>query len=389
MAEKRDYYEVLGLQKGASADEIKKAFRKLGKQYHPDLNPGNKEAEEKFKEINEAYTILSDPDKKSKYDAYGHAGVDPSYGAGSGGFGGFEGGFGGFDFGDASDIFSSFFGGGGMRTNRNGPTRGNDREVRITLTFEEAVFGCKKEISYSRVEKCETCGGNGAAAGTQPETCSACGGTGSIRTQQRTILGVMQSTRPCSACAGTGKVVKNPCQSCRGTGFVTKKKKLDVTIPAGIDDGQNIVLRSQGDMGKNGGPNGDLYITVNVKSHTVFDRDGYNIYCEVPITFTEAALGAKINVPTLEGDYEYTINEGTQSGSVFTLKGKGVQVVNSKGRGDLTFRVIVEVPKNLNSKQKELLREFDESCDGKNNVQKKSFGEKVKSAFKEMKDWFD
>lgn len=387
MAEKRDYYEVLGLQKGASADEIKKAFRKLGKQYHPDLNPGDKEAEAKFKEINEAYTVLSDPDKKSKYDAYGHAGVDPSYGAGqSGGFGGFD--FGGFDFGDAGDIFSSFFGGGASSSrNRNAPQRGNDREVRVTLTFEEAVFGCKKEVNYNRIERCESCSGTGAASGTSPETCSTCGGSGSIRTQQRTILGMMQSTRPCSSCGGTGKVIKTPCSSCRGSGFVTKKKKLDVNIPAGIDNEQNILLHSQGDMGKNGGPTGDLYITVHVKPHTVFERDGNNIYCEVPISFAEAALGAKINVPTLEGDYEYTINEGTQTGTIFTLKNKGIQNVNnSKVRGDLSFRVIVEVPRNLSAKQKELLREFDESCGEKNNLQKLSFGEKVRAAFNKMKN---
>ncbi len=378
MAEKRDYYEVLGLQKGASTDEIKKAFRKLGKQYHPDLNPGNKEAEEKFKEINEAYSVLSDADKKAKYDAYGHAGVDPNA---AGGFGGGYGGFGGFDFGDASDIFSSFFGGTQTRSNRNSPTRGNDRAVRITVTFEEAVFGCKKDIKYSRVERCDTCGGTGAEKGTSPETCTTCGGTGQIRTQQRTILGMMQSTRPCSACGGTGKIIKNPCKTCRGSGMVMRQKTETVNIPAGIDDGQRLRVQSAGDMGRNGGPAGDLYVEVSVKPHSVFERDGQNIYCEVPITFTEAALGAKIKVPTLEGDYEYTIPEGTQSGTAYTLKNKGIQYIGGKSRGDLVFRVIVEVPKNLSEKQKELLREFDSTCGEKNNLRKKSFGEKVREAF--------
>ena len=378
MAEKRDYYEVLGLQKGASADEIKKAFRKLGKQYHPDLNPGNKEAEEKFKEINEAYSVLSDADKKAKYDAYGHAGVDPNA---AGGFDGGFGGFGGFDFGDASDIFSSFFGGAQTRSNRNSPTRGNDRAVRITISFEEAVFGCKKDIRYSRVERCDDCGGTGAQKGTSPETCTTCGGTGTIRTQQRTVLGMMQSSRPCSVCGGTGKVIKNPCSTCRGNGMVTRQKTETVNIPAGIDDGQRLRVSSAGDMGRNGGPAGDLYVEVSVKAHSVFERDGQNIYCEVPITFTEAALGAKINVPTLEGDCEYTIPEGTQSGTAYTLKNKGVQYIGGKGRGDLVFRVIVEVPKNLSAKQKEILREFDKTCEDKNNLQKKSFGEKVREAF--------
>lgn len=377
MAEKRDYYEVLGLAKGASDDDIKKSFRKLARKYHPDVNK-EAGAEEKFKEINEAYSVLSDPEKKSRYDSYGHAGVDPSYGAGAGGgFGGF--GFGGADGFDVSDIFSSFFGGGGA-SRRNAPVQGADREARITLTFEEAAFGCKKEVSYTRIEKCDKCQGTGSAGGN-PETCSTCHGTGQVKVAQRTPFGVMQTSRTCDACRGKGKIIKNPCTHCSGTGFLRKSKKLDVNIPAGIDNGQNIALRSQGDAGKNGGPNGDLFINVSIKKHPVFERDGTTIYCDVPITFAEAALGAKIDVPTLEGDYEYTIPESTQTGTVFTLKNKGIKELNSDRRGNLTFRVTVEVPKNLSQKQKELLRAFAESCGDKNHSQKASFFEKMKQMF--------
>ncbi len=374
MADKRDYYEVLGLNKGASDDEIKKSFRKLARQYHPDVNkePG---AEEKFKEINEAYGVLSDPEKKSRYDSYGHAGVDPNFGAGAGGFGGF--GFGADGF-DVSDIFSSFFGGGASR--RNAPSQGADREVRVTLTFEEAAFGCKKEVSYTRIEKCDKCSGTGSAGGN-PETCQTCHGTGQVKVAQRTPFGVMQSSKTCDVCKGRGKIIKNPCTSCSGTGFIRKAKKLDVNIPAGIDHGQNIALRSQGDAGKNGGPNGDLFINVSIKKHPVFERDGTTIYCDVPVTFAEAALGAEIDVPTLEGDYMYTIPEGTQTGTVFTLKNKGIKELNSDRRGNLTFRVIVEVPKNLSSNQKELLRAFADSCGDKNHSQRASFFDKLKQMF--------
>lgn len=386
MAEKRDFYEVLGLQKGASDDEIKKAFRQMAKKYHPDLNPGNKEAEQKFKEVNEAYSVLSDPQKKSKYDQFGHAGVDPSYGQGAGGgFGGFGGGFGNVDV-DLGDIFSSFFGGGmgGGSSRSNSPSKGQDREVRVQITFEEAAFGCKKDISFTRVEKCSECGGTGAAKGTNPETCSACGGTGKIRTQQRTPLGVFQSQRVCDKCGGKGKVVKTPCPYCNGTGFNRKDKRLTVNIPAGIDDGQSIILNGQGDAGRNGGQNGDVYVSVSIKKHNLFERDGMNVYCDVPVTFSEAALGATIKVPTLEGDYEYSIPEGTQTGTVFTLKNKGITEIHGTRRGNLVFRVVVEVPKNLNSKQKELLRQFAETCGEKNNVQKKNFFDKMKQTFKNM-----
>ncbi len=372
MAEKkRDYYEVLGISKGASAEEIKKAYRGLAKKYHPDMNPGNKEAEEKFKEVSEAYAILSDGDKRGKYDQYGFAGVDPNYGAGGGG--GFD--FGGFDFGD---IFGSFFGGGGGSARReNMRSRGEDVQVRLTLTFEEAAFGVKKSISYNRVEKCDHCQGSGAAKGSSPETCPTCHGSGQVQTQQRTPFGVFQSAKVCDQCRGSGKIIKNPCQNCRGTGYVKITKKLDVSIPAGIDHGQRVVLRGQGNDGRNGGPAGDLVIVVAVRQHSVFERDGNDIYCEIPLDFTEAALGAEIDIPTLEGKTKYTIPEGTQNGALFTVRDKGIPFVNGKGRGSLRFRVLVEVPKNLNAEQKELLRKFADACGNSNYSKKTSFFDKI------------
>ncbi|MBE6687422.1 MAG: molecular chaperone DnaJ [Ruminococcaceae bacterium] len=380
MADKRDYYEVLGISKGASEDEIKKAYRKMAKQYHPDLHPGDKEAEANFKEVNEAYSVLSDSEKKARYDQFGHAGVDPSYGAGDGGFGG---GFGGFDFGGFGgfgDIFSDIFGtGGGSARTRNGPVRGQDVTVEVTISFEESAFGCKKEINYKKIEKCPDCSGSGAKKGTQPETCSACHGTGTVRVTQRTPLGVMQSTRQCDQCRGTGKIIKEPCDNCRGTGYIRVAKKIDVSIPQGISDGQRISLRGLGDDGRNGGPSGDLLIYVNVRSHSVFERSGNNIYCDIPITFAEAALGAEITVPTLEGDTKYVIPEGTQPGSTFRLRGKGMPNVNNpKYKGDLEFTVVIEVPKNLDSKQKELLRNFADACGEKNYQKKKKFFDRKK-----------
>ena len=365
---KRDYYEVLGLEKGADDSAIKKAYRSLAKKYHPDLNPGDKEAEAAFKEVNEAYDVLSDPDKRKKYDQYGHAAFDPASGGGSG-FGGF-GDFGGFDI---NDIFSSFFGGGmgGGSTRRNGPVRGDDINVRLTLTFEEAVFGCKKEITYTKVQKCAECSGTGAEKGTTPKTCPNCGGSGQVRVQQRTPFGVMQSSKACENCRGTGKIIENKCNSCKGTGFVRASKKLEVNIPAGIDDGQQIGLRYQGSDGMNGGPSGDLNLIIQVRPHSVFERDGDDIYCEVPITYTEATLGAEIDIPTLEGEQKFTIPEGTQTGTTFTLKNKGVTRVNSKIRGNLYITVVVEVPKNLTGDQKELLRKFAASC-GESNYSKRA-----------------
>ena len=381
MADKRDFYEVLGIQKGASEDEIKKAYRQMAKKYHPDLNPGNAEAEQKFKEVNEAYTILSDPQKKARYDQYGHAGVDPSYGAGGAG-GGFNGGFG--DMGDLSDIFSSFFGGGfgGGASARTAARSGEDREVRVELTFEEAVFGCKKDIRFYRVELCGDCNGSGAAKGTNPITCDKCSGTGRIRVGQRTPFGMMQTQRACDKCGGKGKTIPTPCPTCRGQGRVRKEKSFNVNIPGGIDNGQSVTLRNQADAGFNGGPNGDLYVTVSVKKHPIFVREGYDVFFERPVSFAEATFGAKIKIPTLEGEAEYTIPEGTQPGTVFTLKGKGVQRPgNPTARGNLSFKVNVEVPKNLTAKQREALQTFADSCGEKNYSQQKSFLEKLEKIF--------
>ncbi len=370
MADKRDYYEVLGVSKSADEAEIKKAYRSLAKKYHPDMNPGDKEAEAKFKEVNEAYDVLSDPDKKSKYDQYGHAAFDPASGMGGGGFGGF-GGFGDFGGFDINDIFSSFFGGGGGSTRRNGPVRGDNVTVRLTLTFEEAVFGCKKEVQYQKIQKCGECGGTGAEKGTQPKTCPTCGGSGQVRVQSRTPFGIVQSTKACDNCHGTGKIIEKKCASCRGTGFTRVQKKLDVNIPAGIDDGQQIGLKYQGSDGMNGGSSGDLNIVISVRPSSVFERDGYDLYCEVPITYSDATLGATIDIPTLEGSQKFEIPEGTQTGTVFTLKNKGVTRVNSKIRGNLYITVVVEVPKNLTSAQKDLLKKFAESC-GESNYSKRA-----------------
>lgn len=370
---KRDYYEVLGVDKNADEATIKKAYRTLAKKYHPDMNPGDKEAEAKFKEVNEAYDVLSDPDKKAKYDQYGHAAFDPSAGGGAG-FGGF-GDFGGFDI---NDIFSSFFGGAsGGSTRRNGPVRGDDITVRLTISFEESVFGCKKEVSYNKIQKCADCSGTGAAKGTSPKTCSACGGSGQVRVQQRTPFGIMQTQKTCDTCHGTGKIIENKCPNCRGTGFVRVPKKLEVNIPAGIDDGQQLSLRYQGSDGMNGGNAGDLYIIISVRPHSVFERDGDDLYCEVPITYAEATLGAEIEIPTLEGSMKYTIPEGTQTGTVFTLRNKGVTRVNSKVRGNLYITVVVEVPKNLTSEQKNLLEKFAASCGESNYSKRTSFFKRI------------
>ena len=373
MADKRDYYEVLGIQKGASDTDIKKAYRSLAKKYHPDVNPGNKEAEAKFKEVNEAYEVLSDADKKAKYDQYGHAAFDPS-GAGFGG-GGF-GGFGGFDV-DLGDIFGSFFGGGSSRQRRNGPQKGDDIELNVTISFEEAVFDCKKDVSFQRYGKCSSCNGSGSADG-KSETCPNCRGTGQRRVMQNIGGMQFQSTTTCDTCRGTGKYIKTPCQKCRGTGFERVSKKLTVDIPAGIDHGKGLIIRGAGNDGKNGGATGDVFVMVSVRPSTTFKRDGYTLYCEIPITISEATLGAEIDVPTLEGMEKFTIPEGTQTGTTFTLKQRGVPMINSNRRGDLIFRVNVEVPKGLSEKQKELLRAFAKEC-GENNYQKK------KSFFKKDK----
>lgn len=374
MADKRDYYEVLGLEKSASDDEIKKAYRKLAKKYHPDMNPGDAEAEKNFKEVNEAYDVLSDSDKKAKYDQYGHAAFDPA----SGGFGGggFGGGF-GFDGFDISDIFSSFFGGGTSSGRRNnGPIRGDDVRLRITLSFEEAVFGCKKDIQYQRIQKCNDCNGSGAAPGTSAKTCPDCQGRGQVKVNQRTPFGMMQSSRTCDKCRGTGKVIETPCKNCKGGGFIKATKKLTVTIPAGIDDGQGIALRGEGCDGRNGGPAGDLQITCNVRPHAFFERDGYDIYCDIPVNFVDLALGATIQVPTIDGNEKLEIPDGTQTGTTFTLRGKGIQVVNSSRRGNMYITVVAETPRSLNKKQKEMLEKFRDSFDSSNHPKWDKFKKK-------------
>ena len=374
---KRDYYEVLGLDKSASADDIKKAYRTLAKKYHPDMNPGDKEAEIRFKEVGEAYEVLSDPDKKAKYDQYGFAGVDPNMGAGAGGYGGYGGGF-SADFGDLGDIFSSIFGGGmggSSRSSRNGPIQGETLQEQITISFEEAVFGCKKEISYNRIEKCPTCGGSGAAKGSTVETCKACGGSGQVRFSQRTMLGMMQSTRPCDSCHGTGKIIKTPCAYCNGKGYVRIKKTLEINIEPGIEDGTPIAIRGYGNDGRNGGAAGDLVVYVRVMPHKFFERDGDDIYFDFPISFAEAALGADVDVTTLvEGQTEkYHIPEGTQTGTTFCIKNRGVKHFRGRGYGNLYFKVNVETPTGLNETQKQKLREFAEACGSMNSSKKRGF----------------
>lgn len=385
MADKRDYYEVLGIQKGASEDEIKKAYRSLAKKYHPDLNPDNKEAEEKFKEVNEAYEVLSDPSKKERYDQFGHAGVDPSYQGGgfNGGFsgGGFTGGFG------MEDIFDSIFGGGvfggGRSSNPNAARRGQDIQQNITISFMEACNGVNTDITVEKLEKCEECGGNGCAKGTQPDTCPECHGTGQVRVQQRTPFGVISSAKTCSRCNGRGKVINNPCSKCGGYGRTRVNKKLNVSIPAGINDGQTIRLSGQGSNGVNGGPSGDVLLTVSVRPDPLFVRDEYDIHVDIPITFAQAALGDEIVVPTIDGKVKYTVPEGTQTGTVFRLKGKGVKRLNSSSRGDQYVKVYVEIPSKLTKKQKDALKAFEESLeDDKNYTKRPGFFEKLKNALK-------
>ena len=372
-AEKRDYYEVLGVDKSASEDEIKRAYKKMARKYHPDLNPDNKEAEEKFKEVNEAYEVLSDSDKKARYDQFGFAGVDPNYGAGAGG-GAY--GAGGFDFGDLGDIFGSFFGGGfgsAQRRNPNAPQRGESIRLSVTISFEEAAFGCEKEVTIQRSEQCTTCKGNGCAPGTTPEICPDCHGSGVVQVQQRTPMGVFASSRPCQRCHGTGKIIHQPCADCGGTGAVRKRKTIKINIPAGIDHGQTISLRGQGNAGKNGGPAGDLLITVMVQPHELFRREGNDVFCEAPITFSQAVLGATLEIPTIDGQVKYDIPEGTQTGTVFRLRGKGIPVLNGRGRGDQYVTVNIETPRGLNREQKDALKKFDAALGDGNYEKRKSF----------------
>ena len=379
---KRDYYEVLGVSKNASDDEIKKAYRQLAKKYHPDLNKDNKEeAEAKFKEASEAYAVLSDKQKRANYDQFGHAANDPNFGAGTGGFGG----FGGFDI-DLDDILGSMFGGGfgnSSGARRSGPKKGRNIEVELTLDFEEAVFGVKKQVSFMRVEECAKCHGSGAKEGTSPATCSTCGGSGQVRSTQRTPFGQFATTRPCSACGGTGKIIKEKCQTCEGKGKVRRRVTIDVNIPAGIDDGQTISMRGEGDAGSNHGPQGDLYIYIHVKKHAIYERRGQDVYCDIPITFVQAALGAEIEVPTLHGKVSMKIPEGTQSGVNFKLKGSGIPVLRGSGNGDQYVKIIVEVPRQLTHEQKKKLEEFAQLTDDKNYKKNASWWDKIKKNLSE------
>ena len=375
MADKRDYYEVLGISKGASEDEIKKAYKKMARKYHPDLNPDNKEAEEKFKEVNEAYEVLSDPDKKARYDQYGHAGVDPNFGAGAG----FDG---SFDFGDLGDIFGNFFGGGfgggGRRTNPNAPQRGESIRLSLTISFEEAAFGCEKEVTVERMEQCGTCSGSGCAAGTTPEVCPDCHGTGQVQVRRQTPMGVFATSSPCGRCGGKGKIIHQPCPDCRGTGAVRKRKTIKASVPAGIDNGQTISIRGQGHAGKNGGPAGDLLITITVRPHELFRREGTSVLCEAPITFAQAVLGAELEIPTIDGKVKYDLPEGTQSGTTFRLKGKGIPSINGRGRGDQYVTVYIETPRNLNKEQKDALKKFAETMGDNNYEERRKFFKKSK-----------
>lgn len=378
MAEKKDYYEVLGLKKGADEKQIKSAFRKMALKYHPDKNPGDKKAEERFKEINEAYGVLSDPEKKSKYDRFGHAGVDPNMGAGSG-FGGFSG-FSGFSgFGGFEDIFGDLFGGG--RKNPNGPKKGGDLQKGITLSFEEAAFGVEKQISLLKSVKCKTCSGSGAAPGTEKKTCPTCGGTGQVSHVQNTPLGTMQTSSRCPDCNGSGVKIEKPCPDCHGSGTVRKNVKINVKIPAGVDNDSIIPIRGQGEPGINGGGDGDLYLVVTVRPHELFKRRGSDLMLDIPVTFAQAALGDDIIVPTLEEKVSYKIPAGTQPGTVFRLRGKGIQNPRTGRKGDLYVKTILEVPNNLSGEQKKLIKKMDDKLDSSSYKKKTSFAEKVKKLF--------
>ena len=387
MADKRDYYDVLGIDRSADEAQIKKAYRQAAKKHHPDVNAGDPGAEARFKEANEAYEVLSDQQKRSRYDQFGHAGVDPSYGAGGGGnpygggFGGFEG-----DFGDIGDIFSSFFGGGfggQSRQNPNGPRRGTDTSTTITLSFEEAAKGCTKKVNLTNIKTCSECNGSGAEKGTSPKTCSSCKGAGQVKVSQRTPFGNIQTSRVCDQCSGTGKQIEKPCHTCSGKGRVRDTHEQELNIPAGIDEGQVLQVRGQGDAGANGGPSGDLHININIRPHPIFVRSGYDVHCDVPITFSQAALGADITVPTLDGKVKFTVHEGTQPGDEFKLKGKGIQRLQSSGKGDQYVKIIIEVPKNLNDKQKTILKDFEAATGDGNYKKRRSFFDKFKVLFGE------
>lgn len=380
MDDKRDYYDVLGVDRSAGEEDIKKAYRRAAKKYHPDLNPGDKDAETKFKEVNEAYEVLSDSDKRARYDQFGHAGVDPNYGAGAGGYG-----YGGsVDFGDLGDIFSSFFGGGfgrGRAADTNAPRRGGDISASVTVSFEEAAKGCVKSVDTTRVENCNVCGGSGAEPGTQSRTCPDCHGSGQVRVSQRTPFGSIQTQKVCDKCRGSGKIIDRPCHACSGKGRVRVRRTSEVNIPAGIDDSQILSVNGGGDAGINGGPAGDLHVHVNIRPHPIFERMGYDVYCEVPITFVQAALGDDITVPTLDGNVKFHVNEGTQPGDRVKLRGKGINRLNAPGRGDQYVTMIIEVPKNLDRRSREILRQFDDQTGDENYGRRKGFLDKVKKLF--------
>ncbi|MFI3114640.1 MAG: molecular chaperone DnaJ [Clostridia bacterium] len=372
----RDYYEVLGVDKSASDVEIKKAYRKMAMKYHPDQNKDNPEAEASFKEVNQAYEVLSDDTKKSRYDQFGHAGVDSNYGGG-----GFGGGYGGFEDVDLGDIFGSFFGSGGS-ARRNGPRKGESQRVSLSLTFEEAAFGCTKTININRTETCSSCSGSGAKSSSDVETCQTCGGAGQIRQTQRTPFGTFQSNATCPKCGGRGKIIKSLCPNCNGQGRVTTKTSVEVKIPAGIDHAQSIQLRGQGSQGVNGGPAGDIIVTISVKVHPLFERDGSDVVCDMPISYVQAVLGDEIVVHTIHGKVKYTIPEGTATGTVFRLRSKGIPNLNGRGHGDHFIRVNIEVPKKLTNEQKEIIKKFDNSLSDDNCHEKKSFFDKIKDVFK-------
>lgn len=381
MATKRDYYEVLGVQKGASDEEIKKAYRKLSKKYHPDINK-EADADEKFKEVSEAYEVLSDAQKRAAYDQYGHAGTDPNYG-GAGGFGGFGGGFSGAGgFGGFEDIFESFFGGGsGRSTNPNAPRQGDDLQYSINLTFEEAIFGVEKKINYKRQESCHTCHGSGAKPGTQPVTCHKCHGAGTINVEHQTPLGRMMSRQTCDVCRGTGKEINEKCPTCQGSGQETQTHTVSVKVPAGVENGQQMRLSGQGEAGVNGGPYGDLYVVFYVEESNIFDREGSEIYYELPLNFVQAALGDEVNIPTVHGDVKLKIPAGTQSGTKFRLKGKGAPRLRGSGTGDQQVTVKLITPKNLNDEQKEALRQFAIASGQPISEHQEGFFDKMKDKF--------
>lgn len=391
MADKRDYYEVLGVDKGADDATLKKAYRKLAKKYHPDVNPGDAEAEAKFKEATEAYTILSDPAKRKQYDQFGHAAFENGGGGAGGGFGGFD--FSGADMGDIfGDIFGDLFGGGGRsrRGANNGPMKGANLRARVNITFEEAVFGCEKELEIMLKDECTSCHGTGAKPGTSPVTCPKCNGEGQIVYTQQSMFGMVRNVQTCPECHGTGKVIKEKCPDCRGTGYTSSRKKIQVSVPAGIDNGQSIRIREKGEPGTNGGPRGDLLVEVNVARHPIFQRQDMNIFSTAPITYAQAALGGPVRISTVDGEVEYQVKPGTQTDTRIRLKGKGVPSLRNKNvRGDHYITLVVQVPTNLNEEAKEALRKFDEACGNRPSSEKNDSSEKTEKPEKKKKSFMD